>query len=350
MSDLRRSALNGGFVWSQRQNKFHPMLKLFFIACALSIPLSAQKTSDRPIETSITELSEHAKEFDGDLVLVPAVLVFGWEGDNFLLDPSKPAPLDMPSLDPASVWFHSRPDREPRIFGAIGQARIVYGTFQGYFHFVAKQQIVNSVFDPGPLQFEAVEVFIPDKPPQSLALASYQRDVDEIRKILHSDPKIGERYGSLLLFVAADTDRADFVRELLSSGADPKLTMPDGSTSLTKAAFNCRLEVAKSLLDGGASPNSANALMFASHNCPDGKMVQLLLDAGANPKATVNEAALMAAAGNPRVVEKLLTAGADPAFKDKYGNTVESESCDRGEKGHYEVCQLVREALRRSKP
>jgi ankyrin repeat protein len=77
-------------------------------------------------------------------------------------------------------------------------------------------------------------------------------------------------------------------------------------------------------------------------------MVQLLIDAGADPKAKVNEGALMAAVGNPRVVQKLLAAGADPTFKDKYGNTAESESCDRGEKGHYEVCQLVREALRKT--
>jgi hypothetical protein len=73
-----------------------------------------------------------------------------------------------------------------------------------------------------------------------------------------------------------------------------------------------------------------------------------LIDAGADPKAKVNEGALMAAAGNPLVAEKLLTAGADPTFKNKHGNTVESESCDRGEKGHYEVCQLVREALRKT--
>lgn len=324
------------------------MLSVLWITCILSIPLSAQAVSVHPIETTLTELSERAKEFDGHLVRVPAVLVFGWEGDNFLLDPSKPAPLYMPSRDPASVWFYSKPERESRVFGAMGQARVVYGSFEGYFHFVAKPQVVNSVFDPGPLQFEAVDASIPAKTPRSLAWVSIHRDVDAIRKALDADPKMRGKYGSLLLFLAADTDRTDFVRELLSSGADPKLALPDGGTSLTKAAFNCKLEVAKSLLDGGASPNAVNALEFASHNCADGKLVQLLLDAGADPKATANEGALMAAAGNPRVAEKLLAAGADPRFKDKYGNTVESESCDRGEKGHYEVCQLVRDALRTS--
>ena len=330
------------------------MLKLFCIA-VLSIPLSGHLASDRPIETSISDLSDHPTEFDGHLVRIPAVLVFGWEGDNFLVDPSKPGPLSMPSRDPAAVWFYAKPERETRVFDAIGQARLVYGWFEGYFHFVPKPQIVNSVFDPGPLQFEAVEASIPDKPPQSLAMATAQRDVDVVRKIIQSDPKIREKYGSVLLFLAAATDRADFVRELLSGGADPKLTTPDGNTSLTEAAFDCNLAAAKALLDGGALPDAANsqrdnALTFASHNCADGKIVQLLLDAGADPKAEVNQGALMAAAGNPRVVEKLLAAGADPAFKDKYGNTVEGESCDRGEKGHYEVCQLVREALRRPKP
>ena len=253
----------------------------------------------------------------------------------------------MPSRDPASVWFYTKPERETQVFAAIGHARLVYGWFEGYFHFVPKPQIVNSVFDPGPLQFEAVEASIPDKPPQSLALATAQRDVDVIRRMIQSDPKIREKYGSVLLFLAAETDRADFVRELLSSGADPKLTMPGGSTSLKMAAFYCKSEATKALLDGGASPNAADVLTSASHNCADGKIVQLLLDAGVDPKGKGNEGALMAAAGNPRVVEKLLAAGADPRFKDKYGNTVESESCDHGEKGHYEVCQLVREALQK---
>jgi len=327
------------------------MLRLLWIACALSIPLSAQLASDRPIETSITDLSEHAKSLDGHLVRVPAVLVLGWEGDNFLVDPSKPDPLEMPSRDPASVWFYTKRDSEARVFGAIGRARVVYGVFEGYFHLVAKPQMVNRVVYPGSLQFEAIEATVPEKPSQSLAFACIRQDVDEVRRILQADSKIRKEYGSLLLFLGAKTNRADFVRELLSSGADPNLAMSDGSTSLTMAAFYCKLEAAEALLDGGASPKGTDVqngsiLGFAAHNCADGKMVQLLLDAGADPRSKANEGALIAAAGNPRVVEKLLAAGADPRFKNKYGKTLESESCDRGEKGHYEVCQLVREALR----
>jgi ankyrin repeat protein len=119
------------------------------------------------------------------------------------------------------------------------------------------------------------------------------------------------------------------------------------------AAWNCKLEVAKTLLSHGALPNAANvhgenALIFASQTCVDGRMVQLLLDSGADPnaKTTNGVTSLMAAAGNPLNAKALLTAGADPSMKNESGETVETESCERGEKGHYEVCQLVRESLR----
>ena len=51
-----------------------------------------------------------------------------------------------------------------------------------------------------------------------------------------------------------------------------------------------------------------------------------------NAKSSDGGTALRAAAGNPLVVEKLLAGGADPTVKDEYGNTAESESCERGEK------------------
>jgi ankyrin repeat protein len=80
-------------------------------------------------------------------------------------------------------------------------------------------------------------------------------------------------------------------------------------------------------------------------------MVQLLLDAGANPdaKTQAGMTALIAAArsGDALGAAKLLQAGADPTIKDKYGNTAESESCDRGEQDHFRVCELVRGALGR---
>jgi Ankyrin repeats (3 copies) len=330
-----------------------PMLKVIWIVLVLSIPLSAQLAAEHPIDSTITDLSLHAQEFDGQLVRVQAVLFFGWEGDNFLLDPSKPRPVNMPSRDPASVWFYCKPGYDQQVYRAIGPQRVVSGLFEGYFHFVTKTHTVNGVFEPGSLQFEAIKTPVLDRQSHSLAIATIQGDVDETRRILQSNAGIRDKYGSILLFLAAQTGRADFAEELLASGADPKFTEPGGETSLLIAAWNCKQEVAKALLSHSALPNAADtqgetALIFAAQTCADGKMVKVLLDAGANPnaKTTDGNTPLMAAAGNPENVEELLKAGADPSMKTASGETVETESCDRGEKGHYQVCQLVREALR----
>jgi len=73
----------------------------------------------------------------------------------------------------------------------------------------------------------------------------------------------------------------------------------------------------------------------------DGTMVQLLLDAGAGPnlrtKKGMTPLIVRRCIGDALGAEELLKAGADPTVKDDYGNTAESESCDRGEKGHFRV-------------
>jgi ankyrin repeat protein len=79
-------------------------------------------------------------------------------------------------------------------------------------------------------------------------------------------------------------------------------------------------------------------------------MVQLLLDSGANPNAKTKNGfnPLLAAAmtGDAIGAEKLLKAGADPKARDDRAHTAEDEACDRGEQGHFQVCQLVRAASR----
>ncbi len=76
------------------------MKKLLYAAFLLSVQLFAQIGPQRPIDATITDLSQRPQEFDGRLVRIHAALVFGWEGDNFLIDASKPRPLSMPSRDP----------------------------------------------------------------------------------------------------------------------------------------------------------------------------------------------------------------------------------------------------------
>src|SRR5215469_14459334 len=161
------------------------MIKLL-CAAFLSIAVFAQIVPQRSIEATVTDLSRRPQEFDGRLVRIQAVLLPGWEGDNFLVDPSKPSPLSMPSRDPASIWLYCETAREGMCYKATSSG-LVYGTFEGYFHFVPVTRIVNGVFEPGQLQFEAVAATIPAKQPQSLAVASLSGDLDETRRFLQTD-------------------------------------------------------------------------------------------------------------------------------------------------------------------
>jgi hypothetical protein len=114
---------------------------------------------DLPTLTSITELSKNPRKFDGRLVRVRALLEFGWEGDNFLIDPMPPASPKLPSHKWPHVWLYCKPDHERQIYGAFGVSYgRVLGTFTGYFHLVPdRKSRIKDVFDPGPWQLEAIE-------------------------------------------------------------------------------------------------------------------------------------------------------------------------------------------------
>jgi Ankyrin repeats (3 copies) len=334
----------------------HLLLFGSLLALVSGDPSQCQEGSSKsPTEVTVSDLGLHPQKFDGYLVRVQAWLVSGWEGDRFLSDPK---PQNMPDGSPAYVWFYCSPKHEQQINNPIGYRVSVYGWFTGYFHFVPEPHIVNGAFNPGNLQFEATEVSIPQQQPLTLAEAIRKGDLEKVRKILHSAAELNVRdeYQSLPLFEAIRSGRADIAQELLAGGADPKLTESDGSTALMAAARHGGLSIAEALLEHGVSVNATNtdgetALIVAPQKGSDGMMVQLLLDAGAGPNAKTAKGmtALIAAAmvGDGVAAQKLLKAGADPTGKDSYGNTAESESCDRGEKGHFRVCELVREALRK---
>lgn len=132
-----------------------------FLACCLALlwlPCSAQ---DAPTDVSISDLSLHPEKFDAHLVRVRAFLIVGWEGDNFLIDPSKPRPTAMPSRKPPSVWLL---DLTP-VKAACGPETVC--VFTGRFHFVKKPQMQFGTFDPGPLQFEVVRTSVSSRQPLS---------------------------------------------------------------------------------------------------------------------------------------------------------------------------------------
>jgi hypothetical protein len=164
--------------------------------------LSGATAQEPPSAVTFSKLLAHPAKWNGRLVRFRASLVFGWEGDNFLhipemsysegcAEPEEFLMFDSLWLErrqrvknrrfclgltgssdtttqeskqdflfPASsVWFYCRPDREARVFDAMGLEFRggVTGWFTGYFHMVPKPQIVSGAFDPGFLQFEAIE-------------------------------------------------------------------------------------------------------------------------------------------------------------------------------------------------
>lgn len=321
-----------------------------------------QPRPERPAKVTVSDLAIHPQKYDGKLVCVNAVAVNGWEGDNFLVDPSKPFPLEIPSgRDPASVWFYSKQlysmltNESPEVGTAIEERASDCHDFEGYFHFVNKPQMMG-VFYPGSLQLECIgSCSTTESQSHSLAAATRSGDIDETRRILRADNRLIARYKNLLLFLAARTGRDDFAHELLAAGADPTFMSRGLGTSLMVAAWECKMEVAKTLLSHGAPVNAVSvkgetALMYASQNCRDGQLVKLLLEAGADPnaKGEKNFTALMWASGNPSNVEELLRARADPTVKNEYGSTAESDNCNRGDAGHSQVCSLIRDALKQS--
>jgi hypothetical protein len=324
------------------------------LVCSCGILQSDEQSTKAP-DVTVYELSRQPREYDGHLVRVRAVVVLSWEGDNFLSDPNPQ------NTAPPYVWIYWNAERGQQIYTEIRSAgrRSVYGWFTGIFHFVPRPRVINGAFYPGPLQLEAVSASLEFPQPASLAEAIRGNKLEEARKIVRSGAKLNiwDEYHSFPLAEASELGNADLVEELLQSGADPNLVGPSGDTALQGAAWNCKVDVAKVLLAHGAAVNAADvngeaALILSSQTCPDGEMTQVLLDAKADPnvKTKGGMTALMAAARNPLVAEKLLNAGADPAAKNGYGDTAESESCDRGAEGFYRVCQLVRAAMAKAAP
>lgn len=121
-------------------------------------PAAAQKS---PTVASVAELSTYPLKFDGRLVVVRARLAFGWEGDNFLFDPSASTEASMASPTQASVWLYCKPGNNCQPDRAVkGSDRSILGTYVGYFHFVPDYKARRQeIFDPGPFQLEGIGAF-----------------------------------------------------------------------------------------------------------------------------------------------------------------------------------------------
>ena len=115
----------------------------------------------------------------------------------------------------------------------------------------------------------------------------------------------GAADGSTPLLVAAASDDAAKVKQLLKSGANPNARNKLETTPLLEAAFHSNTEIIKALLDAGADPNAAGPdgqtpLMLVARGT-NVAAAKLLISKGANAKAKESQrgqTALMWASAN----------------------------------------------------
>jgi ankyrin repeat protein len=82
--------------------------------------------------------------------------------------------------------------------------------------------------------------------------------------------------GSTPLLVAASSNDAAQVKQLLKAGANPNVRNKLETTPLLEAAFHSNLEIIEALLDAGADPNAPGA---------DGQTPLMLVARGTNVAA-----------------------------------------------------------------
>lgn len=126
------------------------------ILMCLTLWCSASRAQEIPRIATVAELSHNPPKFDGQLVSVRARLQLGWEGDNFLVDPSKPSRHDTAR---PRVWLNCDAEHDRQVCGEAFNKRPALATFTGYFHFVPDKKLrKKDVFDPGPLQLQAIRI------------------------------------------------------------------------------------------------------------------------------------------------------------------------------------------------
>jgi hypothetical protein len=111
------------------------------------------------LSSAQTKPSQTPRKFDGLLVRVRARAVVGWEGDDFLYDPTEQAGGKAPGRAGA-VWFYCNAENGRLVYAAIDRRNsFTTATFTGYFHFVPDPKNRGKhMFDPGRLQLEVVGV------------------------------------------------------------------------------------------------------------------------------------------------------------------------------------------------
>jgi len=188
-----------------------------------------------------------------------------------------------------------------------------------------------------------------DEQKQRLALAIYNGDVEQVKKLLQEPvPQLNETSGeepSLLGFAVSETasasyreaEKLDCVKLLFAAGARPQPSDAGGNPIHLAPATAGNSALLKLLLGHGADPNARDIYFhrpvlfeaIASYKAPK-ETVQALLDAGADPNATTVDgdrgpvSALIYAAERERwnLCLLLLAKKADAGFQTSDGTTL----------------------------
>jgi hypothetical protein len=133
-------------------------LLTFFVSATLYCLTSSAQT--KPIDVAVRDLSQTPRKFDGLLVRLRARAVVGWEGDDFLYDPTEQAGGNKAPGRAGAVWFYCNAENGRQVYAAINRRNsFTTATFTGYFHFLPDPKNRGKhMFDPGRLQLEVVGI------------------------------------------------------------------------------------------------------------------------------------------------------------------------------------------------
>ena len=130
------------------------MRRLLITICALILCVSAWGAQPEPKDVAFAELMQHPETYNGQLVRVRGVCTFGWEGDNFLLDPATPPTARSGALP--HLWMS--PYGKSHALGSLfeaGYGRRSHATLTGYFRII-RPNTRALTFDPGPYSIEVI--------------------------------------------------------------------------------------------------------------------------------------------------------------------------------------------------
>jgi ankyrin repeat protein len=176
---------------------------------------------------------------------------------------------------------------------------------------------------------------------QDIFLASYNGDLETVKRLIGQDPDLVNSRNSLGRFpleMAAQTGQMEIVRFLLEKGADINLDR-NGATALHMAAlYGGKTELVVLLIEKGADMNArtgdGNTPLNLAVLGKQKEIADLLLDKGAKINLENQDfthwLSVSASAGIKRIVDVALKNEVDYSFKTENGNTLLHNASEGG--------------------